>query len=472
MSDPAATLAQVWGGLLVHLWQSSLILVPILCVWALHRRVSFPTRFVEALLWVGLIKLLLPQVVCRRLGTAVLDVAGSSGIGASPGDASLVWSVARVAQAMDTRVLAAPEGLEHAVGPHVAMALTVVHLAGASVLLATWIRSGRGLGRGGRTLEESPPAVRRRLRACLAGTRISPRWLRVVDRPTAPALFGLVRPRILVPERAVTALDPAQLRALLMHEQAHLLRGDTRRDLLIRIAGLLFYFYPLFWPLQRGLRETTELACDEHVVARGVRPREYAGALAASLLLALAPAGEAGIAWLGRRTPLKRRLERLHDPGRIAVMKPFHYLGLLAVLMLVLSVAFLQGGSPRAEAPASEDEASASAIPYDTPPTVSHTVGPDYPEDGLQDGIEGRIELIVVVRADGSLGEIEPAREIEGYPSFTEKSLAAVRAWTFGPATQNGKPVACKILIPIQFELDGADGADSKTGKGSESAEE
>src|SRR5204863_9255715 len=71
--------------------------------------------------------------------------------------------------------------------------------------------------------------------------------LKVTARTMSPAVCGLFRPVILLPQALVGSLTPAQLRAVLVHELIHLRRGDvwrseehtselqSRRDLVCRL---------------------------------------------------------------------------------------------------------------------------------------------------------------------------------------------------------------------------------------------
>lgn len=102
-------------------------------------------------------------------------------------------------------------------------------------------------------------------------------WL---SESTGPAVFGIMRPRVVLPRRLLNA--PEQLRSLVMqHEQAHIAALDP----LLLISALLVtvlvpWNLPLWWQLRR-LRFAVEVDCDARVLKRGADPVSYGEALLA-----------------------------------------------------------------------------------------------------------------------------------------------------------------------------------------------
>lgn len=117
--------------------------------------------------------------------------------------------------------------------------------------------------------------VQRWLReACARFSRTAQVRLRKTDRVSAPASFRLLHPTIFVP----TDFDdwpPDCQRAALLHEMAHIARGDSLAHLLGRLALAICWFHPLAWWGAARQRRLRELACDERVVSAGEDPIEY-----------------------------------------------------------------------------------------------------------------------------------------------------------------------------------------------------
>jgi hypothetical protein len=95
---------------------------------------------------------------------------------------------------------------------------------------------------------------------------------------TIPVVWGILRCHLLLPA-AARQWSGEQLRSVLLHELAHIKRRDTIAQLLTQIACALHWFNPLVWVAAWQLGVERERACDDLVLASGVRPSAYAGHL-------------------------------------------------------------------------------------------------------------------------------------------------------------------------------------------------
>jgi len=94
-----------------------------------------------------------------------------------------------------------------------------------------------------------------------------------------PAAVGFFRPAVIIPEWAVRELSPADLKAVLLHELAHLQRWDDWTNLAQKLLKALFFFHPAVWWIERRLTLEREMACDDLVLAQTENPRAYASSL-------------------------------------------------------------------------------------------------------------------------------------------------------------------------------------------------
>jgi beta-lactamase regulating signal transducer with metallopeptidase domain len=101
-----------------------------------------------------------------------------------------------------------------------------------------------------------------------------------VTEALGPAVYGLIKPVILMPRWVLDA--PSNARAVVLaHEQEHI----AARDPALLLLGLILvviapWNLPLWWQLRR-LRFAIEVDCDARVLGRGAEPRAYAEVLLA-----------------------------------------------------------------------------------------------------------------------------------------------------------------------------------------------
>jgi TonB family protein len=98
---------------------------------------------------------------------------------------------------------------------------------------------------------------------------------------THPALlvtWGLVRPKILLPRTASHWSDD-RVRIVLFHELAHIKRRDWLIQMVAEIVRAVYWFNPLVWIACTRLRQESEHATDDTVIAHGARGSDYAGHL-------------------------------------------------------------------------------------------------------------------------------------------------------------------------------------------------
>jgi len=81
------------------------------------------------------------------------------------------------------------------------------------------------------------------------------------------AIFGWVRPRLLIPADLSDRYTPDQIRGMLLHEFAHVRRGDVLWTWLALLACALHWFNPLAWLAFRRFCADRELICDAAALA-------------------------------------------------------------------------------------------------------------------------------------------------------------------------------------------------------------
>lgn len=99
-----------------------------------------------------------------------------------------------------------------------------------------------------------------------------PVQIRVSDQLESPVAYGLFRPVILLPAKAV--LDKEELQCILEHEWAHIKNRDILTKYLMYAVLCIYWFHPLIWLMASYLNRDMELACDEAVLGSGLHSRE------------------------------------------------------------------------------------------------------------------------------------------------------------------------------------------------------
>ncbi|MBN1974177.1 MAG: PD40 domain-containing protein [Sedimentisphaerales bacterium] len=84
----------------------------------------------------------------------------------------------------------------------------------------------------------------------------------ITDKISSPALFGFVRPRILLPQGMLETLPLEDLQYVFLHELAHLKRRDIYVAWIICLLQILHWFNPLIWFALRRMRADQEMAAD------------------------------------------------------------------------------------------------------------------------------------------------------------------------------------------------------------------
>jgi TonB family protein len=86
-----------------------------------------------------------------------------------------------------------------------------------------------------------------------------------------------------------------------------------------------------------------------------------------------------------------------------------------------------------------------------TPPRLLREVRADYTDEGRRRGLAGEVVLEIVVRRDGSVGDVTILRRLGG--GLDDRAVQAVRQWRFAPATRQGSPVDVIVEVAVEFKL-------------------
>ena len=306
----------VVGALLHSLWQGAIIAL-VLAV--LMRRLANPvTRYRCALGTLGLV------VMAGIVTWAVLNAPKSGASSASPIPVveSTLAPITTTALNSDSADIIVASGTKFPPpAPKYWIAcLALVWMLGAVVML---LRAGIKVAGAENLRRSCQPLHDERMVALVTEARRAVGLVRqirvsVTDKLTSPAVVGVIVPTLILPLSLFTALTPEQIRFILLHELAHIRRGDYFANLFQLLAEALLFFNPAVWWISHQIRREREACCDMLAISLSGAPADYARTLVHVAENILHPATTTAMAFgNGQREPssLADRVQRLLVPG-------------------------------------------------------------------------------------------------------------------------------------------------------------
>jgi len=93
--------------------------------------------------------------------------------------------------------------------------------------------------------------------------------VRVIDRDVSP--FSFWKSIYINPANH----DPADLKAILLHEQVHVSEWHTLDILLAELSTIFYWFNPGVWLMKKAVRENIEFITDQKILKKGVNTKQY-----------------------------------------------------------------------------------------------------------------------------------------------------------------------------------------------------
>lgn len=108
------------------------------------------------------------------------------------------------------------------------------------------------------------------------------------------------------------------------------------------------------------------------------------------------------------------------------------------------------GGTGRGGGESEQLDGAFSMSEIDQKPRAVHQVAGTYPAELRSKKLEGIVTLIFIVDDSGRV--VNPRIEKSSHTEFEKPALEALRQWKFEPALKAGKPVSCRMRVPIRFQ--------------------
>ena len=307
---------QVVRTLAHSVWQGALLAGVLVFV---TRRFSNPVvryRCAVAALVLALTAGVVTWAVIENQGTR--SVAGSAAV--TPGQSVPLTTTGTIEQAPSrgADLISAEPARPSAPAPARSTAwIALLWLAGAAAML---VRAGIKVA-GAETLRRScqtsvDPALANLLYDARRAIGLTRRVrLAVTDKLTSPVVVGWLVPTLILPLTLVTTMPPEQIRFILLHELAHVRRGDYLVNLFQLFVESVFFFNPAIWWISHQIRREREACCDALASRLGGEPVAYARTLIEAAERGLTVPFAAAPA-LGERRPsqLTERVRRILVP--------------------------------------------------------------------------------------------------------------------------------------------------------------
>ncbi|MFC5457071.1 M56 family metallopeptidase [Prosthecobacter fluviatilis] len=217
-------------------------------------------------------------------------------------------------------------------------------------------------------LRERPDARTALLRALVAslcqkaGIQKSVRIL-LMPVGTTPAVVGIMRPSVLLPEDWETRFDEHSLRHVLLHELLHVKQHDLVWNWAATAVQALHWFNPLVWFVVSRFQADRELRCDAGALEL-LSPTErldYGHTLLRIQESFFAPPAMAGLAPCVRNHPTLR--QRIHMIAHPTTRQPVIQMLLVLTLSVLVCYSFTTARAVEKEVPAKERSREGARAP-------------------------------------------------------------------------------------------------------------
>lgn len=291
--------------------------------------------------------------------------------------------------------------------------------------------------------EARPAALTPEVERIVAQVGVEARLL-ASDRVESPVTFGWRRPVVLLPRDLPEEARPG----VVCHELIHVRRRDWLAALFEEGVRALLWFHPGVWMLLARTALCREQVVDREAVRLTGSRRAYLEALRAVASRSWQPTPIAVGLPFFHRGHLRERVAHLckevsMSRPRIATLMTASA-GLLALTAVLGILVFPMTGTAWAKPVKVEGNVQ--------PPKALNTPAPVYPASAKEAKIEGVAVVETVIDEAGRVTHPK-IKGTSGDKDLDKAAIDAVSAWTFKPATLDGKPVEVYYTLTIRFAL-------------------
>lgn len=224
---------------------------------------------------------------------------------------------------------------------------------------------------------------------------------------------GFLKPVILIPLGNINYLTTEQLEAVLIHELAHIKRGDFFLNIVHTLIEKILYFNPFVILISRQIIIERENACDDLVISKNYNTAQYADAL---LKMAKYSGNQLVMAAANKEQPLLNRIKRLLNKrveNKFSLHRSFFRV-LTFLLFLISGVLIAPDSSNSLEnnklvAEINQNVPTVQVVAYETPTINNNT---KYPQANKEQPRKVKsIETKKVQKKDNTRSKINSAQK-------------------------------------------------------------
>jgi len=282
----------------------------------------------------------------------------------------------------------------------------------------------------------------------------------VLEAPagSVPMTCGLFRPAIFLPADAGD-WGAERRRMVLLHELAHVQRGDAGAHLLARLALALNWWNPLAWLAWRELLKERERAADDLVLLAGERASAYAGLL---LEVASSMQSKPHLAWaalaMARRSQLEGRLVAILDPRvpRHSVARVSALATVLLAIVMVAPFAAMRAQdqpAPKLTSPQDVEATIRAATDYATLDQLARQFARQKQYDSAQKLLEAALQLREKKAGRQSAEYVEGLIKLGHLARVRKQDVEAAGLYQQAVAAVAGRPEAARPLTSLGVML-------------------
>lgn len=253
----------------------------------------------------------------------------------------------------------------------------------------------------------------------------------------SPAVYGLFRPKIIIPRDAVSKLSAEELKYIFMHELSHIRRKDLIINVVMAAIQAFHWFNPVIWYSFHKMKQDCEIACDASVLSllSSDEKKKYGHTIINMLQLL------SQTSWI----PGTLGFASKYSSRRIIMISSFKKTSVVWILIVLLTTLFMGCSSLTAPAatnnntqkdnltttvlqPEGTKSSSSSTVqkPADTKESVSNSAKTENQDKQADPELDRMLKSVRDYPSD--------------YPSFTVSCEGKNISWIKGDANYTGKP--------------------------------